>query len=93
MERFDLTPTFFTGYSLIDTPVGQHGISVPQPEESVTVYDGTTLTRFLFKEGGQPFRYREFLRENRIGSAFELEAGRRVTVKQYQKSFSGHIEA
>jgi hypothetical protein len=69
--------------SRIPTPVSDYGFPVYQPFEKIVVFDGgkgKTIRAFLQQHGCNPQRIGEFLRLNRIGSPFDLEAGTEVKI-------------
>lgn len=65
-----------------------------RPQNRV-IYDGTFFTYFLLKNGAEPFDYREMLIQNQIGSAFDLESGKELSIvpKSVKLDFPSHPEA
>jgi hypothetical protein len=94
-------------FSLLErrfSPITQYGHSVVQPNTVRLVpYDGTLYTSFLHERGVDYKSVRRFLRQNEIGSAFDLEDGEQVIVDgtgnynslngSYTENFSLHPEA
>jgi len=66
--------------SRIPTPVSNYGVSSPQIIQKQVVYDGRLIPAFLLAHGGDPTKVREFLIANKIGSAFDMEAGIEVVI-------------
>ncbi len=63
------------------TPITQYGVSIAQPQAQNTIpYDGTLLPYFLMSNGGDPKNYRQLLKDNKIGSVFDLEPGEILNV-------------
>lgn len=64
------------------SPIVQY--SVPKNREGIkrVRYTGETLTRFLLDNNADPWGYRQFLIDNRVGSVFDLEPGTMVYVRE-----------
>lgn len=79
----------------IATPLSEYSSYSPPLEVKQVIYNGLPLPRFLLDNGCDPSQMREFLRLNRIGSAFdELYNGRIVMLPaKDSKRFSKHPEA
>ncbi|MBD1864183.1 MULTISPECIES: hypothetical protein [Trichocoleus] len=79
--------------SRIPSPISRYGYAIARPETKTIVYDGQPLPKFLLDHGADPSSYPEFLKLNRIGSAFEeLQVGRVVTIPD-PNNFLAHPEA
>lgn len=77
----------------IRSAVSDYGFAAQRKEIKILVYDGQPLPKFLSDQGANPQSYRQFLKFNRIGSAFEhLESGLTVALPQ-TSSFPKHPEA
>lgn len=74
--------------SKIPTPVASWGVSIPPTiKKKQLIWNEITIPYFLYKNGGDLTKSREFLWNNRIGSAFtDLEPGTPVEVIQKQSS-------
>ena len=73
----------FESQSNINTPASNYGFSVYQPFTKIVIFDGgqgRTIPAFLLQHGCNPRKVKEFLRLNRIGSAFDLESGVEVKI-------------
>ena len=94
-------------FSLLErrfSPITQYGHSIFQPNAAKLVpYDGTLYTSFLHRHGADHKSVRRFLRQNEIGSAFDLQDGEQVIVDgtgnyndldgSYTENFSIHPQA
>lgn len=76
--------------SRVPSAVSRFGESTVRAPIKALVYDGQPIPRFILINGGDPSAFRNFLKENRIGSVFDLEAGVPVQVRQSQEQFSTH---
>ena len=56
-------------------------IATNKPARQVT-YDGTKLTAFLFRNGVNPQYFRQVLWDSQVGSAFDLEVGDVLSLRQ-----------
>lgn len=70
--------------SNIPSPISKYGYSLNPPSFSkITTFNGgggETIPAFLLRNRSDPRKVREFLRLNRIGSAFDLEPGIEVKI-------------
>jgi hypothetical protein len=70
--------------SNIPSPASKYGYRLNQPTFSkIAVFNGgggQTIPAFLLQNQSDPRKVREFLRINKIGSAFDLEPGIEVRI-------------
>ena len=56
-------------------------------------YDGTTITSFISKNGGDWRQWRQCLKENQIGSVFALINGQPMTISKVVEPFTVNLNA
>ena len=79
--------------SAIPSAVSIYGYALPRNIQKQIAYDGQLLPSFLLRSKANPNDYRQFLKLNRIGSVFTLEAGRTVVIPYKSSTFPKHPEA
>lgn len=73
------------------SPLLTYGRSLPQPAQGEKYpYDGSHITSFISRHGGDRSDWRNVLKLNKVGSAFDLEEGVGLIIPEYTKPFAAH---
>lgn len=73
------------------SPLITYGQTIAQPIQGEKhPYDGSPITTFINRHGGDRADWRNILKLNKIGSVFDLEEGVGLVIPEYVKPFAVH---